>query len=276
MKKIYKQALIGAMCLASTGVFADETITIKNFAPDAQGVVYNANGIKVTVVKDASQSSYTATSSGSWSCLSVNGNTSSLYLRKDLTTKGYIDIELTGSTTIIKSLQYVGAGYTGTNQSQYVVAFSADGSTFPATPNNLYPTATGTITLATVYSLPAALTGACTDPAVLSLPANGKAFQGAASGTRTTEVTIKKIRLAGETIQSKSLSNSENAYILGIIMTISGTSTGAEEIAAEKTAVSSSYYDLSGKAVSADAKGFVIRKTLYSDGSVANEKGYNR
>jgi hypothetical protein len=53
---------------------------------------------------------------------------------------------------------------------------------------------------------------------------------------------------------------------------------GVENVEPEtaKTPVKSSYYDLTGKTVSPDAKGFVIRKIIYSDGSVANEKAYNR
>jgi hypothetical protein len=45
-----------------------------------------------------------------------------------------------------------------------------------------------------------------------------------------------------------------------------------EQAAAAPQAVSSSYYDLAGKAVSGNVKGFVIKKTLYSDGSVKNSK----
>jgi hypothetical protein len=52
--------------------------------------------------------------------------------------------------------------------------------------------------------------------------------------------------------------------------------TGIDKTLAAKTPVKSTYYDLTGKTVSADAKGFVIRKTVYSDGSVNNEKTYNR
>jgi hypothetical protein len=52
--------------------------------------------------------------------------------------------------------------------------------------------------------------------------------------------------------------------------------TGIDKALVAKTPVSSSYYDLTGKAVSPDVKGFVIRKIIYSDGSVANEKAYNR
>jgi hypothetical protein len=49
-----------------------------------------------------------------------------------------------------------------------------------------------------------------------------------------------------------------------------------EAATAAKTPVKSAYYDLTGKIVSPDAKGFIIRKTIYSDGSVNNEKTYNR
>jgi hypothetical protein len=50
------------------------------------------------------------------------------------------------------------------------------------------------------------------------------------------------------------------------------TTTGVSASGASKTAVSSSYYDLTGKPVPASSKGFVIKKTVYSDGSVENSK----
>jgi hypothetical protein len=53
-------------------------------------------------------------------------------------------------------------------------------------------------------------------------------------------------------------------------------STGVQPVVAAKTPVKSTYYDLTGKIVSSDAKGFIIRKTVYSDGSVNGEKTYNR
>jgi hypothetical protein len=66
--------------------------------------------------------------------------------------------------------------------------------------------------------------------------------------------------------------------IYAITLTVvkqTGTGIG-EPATAAKTPLKSAYYDLTGKTVSSDAKGFVIRKTVYSDGSVNNEKTYNR
>ncbi len=48
--------------------------------------------------------------------------------------------------------------------------------------------------------------------------------------------------------------------------------TGISNVNISKAIVSTSYYDLTGKAVTSDAKGFVIKKVTYSDGSVENIK----
>jgi hypothetical protein len=56
--------------------------------------------------------------------------------------------------------------------------------------------------------------------------------------------------------------------------------TGIEEVktpAVQKTVVSKSYYDLSGRPVSEhSAKGFLIQRSVYEDGSVGFEKAYVR
>ncbi|GAB6011807.1 beta strand repeat-containing protein [Viscerimonas tarda] len=51
-------------------------------------------------------------------------------------------------------------------------------------------------------------------------------------------------------------------------------STNMDNIVGAKSIVSESYYDLTGKPVSATAKGFVIKRTVYDDGSVINNKGF--
>ncbi|GAB6011743.1 beta strand repeat-containing protein [Viscerimonas tarda] len=53
-----------------------------------------------------------------------------------------------------------------------------------------------------------------------------------------------------------------------------GIITGIDNIVGAKSIVSESYYDLTGKPVSATAKGFVIKRTVYDDGSVINNKGF--
>jgi hypothetical protein len=50
------------------------------------------------------------------------------------------------------------------------------------------------------------------------------------------------------------------------------TGTGINPSVAGKAVQSVGYYDLTGKPVPAGAKGFVIKKTVYSDGSIGNSK----
>jgi hypothetical protein len=57
---------------------------------------------------------------------------------------------------------------------------------------------------------------------------------------------------------------------------VEDSGTGLTEAATiEKTPVSSKYYDLTGREVAADTKGFVIKKTIYSDGSIVGAKQQN-
>jgi hypothetical protein len=51
--------------------------------------------------------------------------------------------------------------------------------------------------------------------------------------------------------------------------------TGLQPSVAAKTPVSSKYYDLTGREVAAATKGFVIKKTIYSDGSIVGAKQQN-
>ncbi|WP_459685638.1 hypothetical protein [Viscerimonas tarda] len=62
------------------------------------------------------------------------------------------------------------------------------------------------------------------------------------------------------------------ATVKATTVTVTRTSTGIGNIAGAKAIVSESYYDLTGKPASATAKGFVIRRTVYDDGSVINSK----
>ncbi|GAB6012892.1 hypothetical protein [Viscerimonas tarda] len=62
------------------------------------------------------------------------------------------------------------------------------------------------------------------------------------------------------------------ATVYATTVTVTRTSTGIDNITSAKAIVSESYYDLTGKPASATAKGFVIKRTVYDDGSVINSK----
>jgi hypothetical protein len=276
MKKIYS-LLTGALLVASSGMFAEE-IVVKNFSPDGSGVVYNQNGIKVTAANAVA--SGVSISAG---CAGINGTTSTLYLRKDQPAKSYVDIDNDGSMLVITGIKFIGSSYTGANQSQLLLGYSVDGTTFPAAPNNLYADAsTPSTALSKVVSLPADPATACSSAVAYAIPET--VYQGPAAGPRTTTYPrsdVRKIRLTGnKSIHSISLGDGQdtgnNAYLYGIILTVEGTSTGiGENLEASQTPVKTVCYDLTGKAVPADSKGFVIIKTTYGDGSVACEKAYN-
>jgi hypothetical protein len=285
MKKIYKYLIAAIVALPAANVNAAETILIKNFSPDASGLVYNQDGISVRVVKDAT-AVYTAEVSASLGCLSVNGTIAALYLRKDLTTKSFVEIANDGSSREIVSTRFIGSAYTGANSSLFLLGYSVDGTTFPESPDNLYSTESGsTSTLAQVVSFPAASSAGCTETIEYAIPET--IYQGAPAGPRTktyARAEVKKIRLSGESpFQSKSLSgnqlNGENAYLYGLILTVESTSTGLEKESAEtsKTPLKISYFDLTGKPVSEhSAKGFLIRRSVYEDGTVGYGKAYAR
>jgi hypothetical protein len=101
---------------------------------------------------------------------------------------------------------------------------------------------------------------------------SGKTFADLAEEGTTDPEAIQIYRF---TVPSKS-ADELNLYGIKIYTDPTPISTGLQALIAAKTPVKSSYYDLTGKIVSPDAKGFVIRKITYSDGSVANEKAYNR
>ncbi|MDR1810831.1 MAG: hypothetical protein LBR34_10615 [Prevotella sp.] len=294
MKKIYRQLMMGAMLVASVGAAADETITIQDFQPEADGIVYNQNGIKVTVVKDDAQTSYTEDQTLQLGCLNVNGTIPALYLRKDLTVKAILDIEPTNAAVVISSVKFIGASYNTQSQSQFVLTYSMDGTTFPTptgsvsenNPGAFYSTESGAVTSGVSNLLSKAVSflasenmdQVCSSAAEYVIPET--IYQGSVNGPRTTTYSradVRKIRLIGTGAAGVSLSNNYNAYIYGIVLTLSGSYSDIDGApAAEKTPLLSIYTDLTGRIIPLGTKGFLIKKTIYSDGSVANEKMYSR
>jgi hypothetical protein len=81
---------------------------------------------------------------------------------------------------------------------------------------------------------------------------------------------IQSIRF---TIQNDS---EESLFLYGVKIYTAMTATGLSQETVIKTPLKTSYYDLTGKPVTATAKGILIQKSVYDDGTVGYGKAYVR
>jgi hypothetical protein len=87
-----------------------------------------------------------------------------------------------------------------------------------------------------------------------------------ASGDHTLKVWFQSVTRGDELIED----NNEAGYVA--TFNFLDTASAIETSFVSKNVVSTGLYDLTGKPVPATANGFVIRRTVYSDGSVVNSK----
>ncbi|GAB6013023.1 hypothetical protein [Viscerimonas tarda] len=281
MKKNYKKfmlasvLLVGSLAATAQG---DPAIVLKNFS-SATGNLYSSvsNGITVTTSAGGSLASQSLTVS----CLDINGAFNAL----SLSSGGYVDIVNAGAYAIEK-VEFSGASQQGRAISYPVVAISLDGTTFPDNlfnQNLPFPDVLDATdaNVPKMLSFPSNPSNACSVPVFL-VPET--AYQVAyAVGGAVTPITdfgkqLKVIRLYWKsgsfTFGGQSTPNATDApNIYGIKIYLTDTSTGVEEAAtAEKTEISSSFIDLTGKPAKATAKGLLIKRTVYDDGSVEYTK----
>jgi hypothetical protein len=295
MKKVYKQAVIGAIALiTSTGVWAETVVKSYALTPttDAGWVITNVSdsegNLISTVINDKGGSptdiTYTTISlpQGLWT--STNGLPTTggpyhvLQLKgakgASLANSPYIIVKFT-KTTSTKGIRLIDVFARGNchllyawiknNANPTIANFDNDGD-YDDGPGNEWAVASAAAKF--TITVPVDATG------IVLVVSNG-----GQSGDATGSTPFPSGAPDGGytlTINTGSYAQIDAIGFQSVYDAAYHAGTGAESIQAEKTAVSSSYYDLSGKAVPASAKGFVIKKTVFSDGSISNEKGYNR
>ncbi|GAB6012499.1 hypothetical protein [Viscerimonas tarda] len=284
MKKNYKKFMLASMLLVGSlaaTAQGDPAIVLKNFAPAdvSSGALYSnaGNGITVSVSGGSVRDDIV----GSVACLSIN----SAFTALTLNAGGYIDI-LNNGAFIIEKVEYSGSSLASAS-SYPVVAVSLTGgaadTNFPGVyfwENVGMPTAP-TLNVAKALGFPTSQVDACLVAAYL-IPET--AYQGALPVTPKTEIAnfdsqVKAIRLKWATsgnfaTVNFSSSNNSAPNIFGIKIYFKDVSTGVREVkeAVGKVELSSSFIDLTGKPTKATAKGLLIKRTVYDDGSVEYTK----
>ncbi|GAB6012868.1 hypothetical protein [Viscerimonas tarda] len=283
MKKNYKKfmlasvLLVGSLAATAQG---DPAIVLKNFASAdvSSGVLYSneGNGITVSVTGGSINAQ-----SGAVACLSINGAFNALTLSAGGTITivnngSYVisEVDFSGSSLAANAgFPIVAVSLTGTNDADFLGNLFSENVGMPAA---------GNAGIHKVLSFPASQPSACSVAAYL-IPET--AYQGAAPITPKTEIDnldtkVKAIRLkwatsgnfASTAFQAASSNSAPN--IFGIKIYLKELSTGVREVkeAVGKVELSSSFIDLTGKPAKETAKGLLIKRTVYDDGSVGYAK----
>jgi hypothetical protein len=279
MRKSYRSFIACGLLLAATTVWAQDPLyTLKNFSSATVLQAAEAPyGISVTAINAEIN-----TLSASLPCLDINGNTQGLKLLKTGTTAyGDIDIAVANpEVCVIEKVEVIGSS-SGVNEANAVMAVSLDGTSFPVGTSALYYTSSGQDqSMARIVSFGTDPGLACSSGIVTYLIPE-TAYVGTAGNTNRPPLPdfrekVKLIRLRwGASFAGKNPANTTWApYIYGIKVYVKSTSTGITGETAGKTALSTSFINLTGKAVEATAKGLLIKRTVYDDGSVKYGKVY--
>ncbi|MDR1809737.1 MAG: hypothetical protein LBR34_04950 [Prevotella sp.] len=274
MKQIYKLAVAAAVCLSSAGqatateevvshVFSDLTaVNSTNYSFTVEGISVNVKttGSVAYAINGSAISGKTCDGA-----LSVTANSS--YVKFQGTTANplcYIQVTFPASTssTGIRKVAIWGKSGSGNIDVFYAHSTAASPSSL-SDYSDYYIDDAGEPTLFGTTEKCLSVSGSG------SLPTGTTGVVFGTSGNTSTDF------LSGWGTANVTNGSSKPFQIYAITITaVKNTNTGIEESAVEKTAVSSKYYDLTGKAVPAGTKGFTVKKTIYSDGSVANEKAY--